>query len=63
MGHIVYGLIVGVIYAALDKLWVSLLIAIQLIATQKGPARAPCSRWGEARWRGSSAGSCFGRRS
>src|SRR5260370_38208600 len=40
-GHIVYGLIVGVIYAAIDRLWIALFIEIDPINRQP---EAPGSR-------------------
>src|SRR5260370_11658855 len=57
MGHIVYGLIVGVIYAALDKLWVGFFIDSDPINRQ---AEGPGSRMLLSLGRGAMAGSIGG---
>jgi hypothetical protein len=45
VGHIIYGLIVGLIYAALDKLWIGFSKSpIRSTVSPKGQARASCTR-------------------
>ena len=59
VGHIIYGLILGVVYATLDRLWVRLFIQSDPLNREKeGPGSVSCVPWSGERspaWRAASS--------
>jgi hypothetical protein len=60
VGHVIYGLLLGLVYAALDRLWVGFFYDSDPINREvEGPGPARCARWAGARWRAWRADSCL----